>query len=255
MNDNWKVWDNMPEYGDNFHARITGEKNEMESSKSLAHLLQEIISKDDLILDVGCGAGHYLKSLDNILKKPFNYHGVDATNYYIKLANKAYSNFNLNTCRKKEFSISDIYELNIEDEYSNITICNNVLLHLPEIDKALAELVRVTKKTIIIRTLVGDSSFRIKQIREEEEYNEVGEPINFHFFNIYSKTYFNKLAEKYSLKIQIIPDTNFDPKNIGKSNYEKSERPFDLTTIQNGYQVNKYIISPWCFIKLEKKNV
>ena len=61
---------------------------EMESSKALAKILKKQIFENDNVLDVGCGCGHYLKSLLSEIGVPFKYTGVDATNYYIELAKK-----------------------------------------------------------------------------------------------------------------------------------------------------------------------
>lgn len=90
MAENWKAWDNEKEYGELFYDRAVGKISEMESSKAVARHVAELATANDMILDVGCGAGHYLRSLDSILKIPFRYYGIDATQYYIELARKAF---------------------------------------------------------------------------------------------------------------------------------------------------------------------
>ena len=87
----WKVWDKEETYGDLFFKRATGELPEMESSKALAKVIDPYLEEGDKIGDIGCGGGHYLRSLDNKVTKKFHYVGVDRTAYYIQKANEAFS--------------------------------------------------------------------------------------------------------------------------------------------------------------------
>jgi ubiquinone/menaquinone biosynthesis C-methylase UbiE len=255
MNENWRVWDEEKGYGDLFFDRATGKLTEMESSKAAAKVVSSIAKEHDVIMDVGCGAGHYLVSLDSHLQVPFSYIGLDATSYYIELARKAFLEGNTtNPLRiNTSFEVADIYDLASKYNIADIVMCNNVLLHLPSINKPLQELWKATKKYLIVRTLIGKVSFRIKQINYPEEYNENGDPIHFHYFNIYSEEYIKKLignlasVSKYSL----IQDTDYNPDNLVAP--KSANTPHDLTTVVNGMQVNNYIIQPWSFVLIEKK--
>ena len=88
MKENWRIWDNDKQYGDLFYKRAIGELPEMESSKALAKLASTFICENDKILDVGCGAGHYLRSLDKHIDVNFSYVGIDQTEYYIEKAKR-----------------------------------------------------------------------------------------------------------------------------------------------------------------------
>ncbi len=255
MKEDWRVWNNDKVYGDLFYKRATGELPEMESSKALAKIVVELIRENDKILDVGCGGGHYLRSLDNALNVKFLYEGIDATEYYIKRANDSFPNSlkSKTYCTSAKFMVGDIFNLPIKNIDSEIVICNNVFLHLPSIEKPLTELIRVSKKFIIIRTLVGSNSFRIKQIEKPENYYENGEPINYHYYNIYSESYIIKLLEKLNITSYTFhDDTDYDPSAFGDSTNYIGERPDDLTTTINGIQLNNYILQPWKFIVMEK---
>jgi len=256
MKNNWRVWDKDKEYGDLFYKRATGELPEMESSKVLAKTVSGIICKNDKILDVGCGGGHYLRSLDKIIKSDFSYKGIDQTEYYIKRAKEAFSlAVNNNPYRTvTEFKVGDIFNIPVEDNNADIVICNNVFLHLPSIEKPLSELIRVSKKYIIIRMLIGVSSFRIKQIEKPEKYDENGEPLNFHYYNIYSEDYLKTILSKLGVKdYSFKDDQDYDPSAFGiESNY-LSTKPDDLTSIINGVQLNVYILQPWKFLIIKKE--
>ncbi len=256
MIDNWRIWDKEKEYGDLFYKRAVGELPEMESSKALAKVVKELVEDDDLIIDVGCGSGHYLRSLDNKIEKNFRYNGIDQTAYYIERAGEAFSNdSNVNAKRlETKFSVGDIFNLPVQDNTAEIVMCNNVLLHLPSIEKPISELIRISKKYVVIRMLLGVSSFRIKQIESPEEYDEAGEPLNFHYYNIYSENYLREMLSKHpGLEISIMEDKDYDPAVFGDTSNYLAERPTDLTTTVNNIQLNEYVLQPWKFVILKLK--
>ena len=254
--DSWRVWDREKGYGEMFYRRAVGKLSEMESSRAVAKHVEKLVKANDMILDVGCGGGHYLVSLDKRLRVPFSYCGIDATAHYIRLAKKAFGkDVNHNPLRTScSFRVGDIFNLKLEDNYADVVMCNNVLLHLPSIEEPIRELWRVAGKSLILRALIGRNSFRIKQINPPERYGDNGEPRNFHYYNIYSQDYVLRLinrlrgVEKYSL----IEDRDFIPSRISNSGYKRGRKPHDLTVMVNGMQVNGYIIQPWKFLILQK---
>lgn len=238
---NRNTWENQKEYGDLFYKRAIGELPEMECSKAVAKIIKGLIQENDIILDVGCGAGHYLTSLLKEVDVPFRYEGIDQTEYYIIKAREAFP--------EHPFTVGDINNLRVPDQYAEIVMCHNVLLHLPSIELPIKELLRVSKKYILIRTLIGSHSFRIKQVEQPELY-ENGEPIHFHYHNIYSEAYLAELLKGYRYALTI--DNNFDPMKLGGPENYVGKRPDNLTVSVAGYQINEYIIQPWRFILIEK---
>ncbi|MDK2978415.1 MAG: hypothetical protein PWP52_1129 [Bacteroidales bacterium] len=250
-NDKWKIWDNNNKYGETLYKRATGELPEMESSKALAKIIQQKIGSPEKILDVGCGAGHYLKSLRNQLKAEFIYTGVDATKNYIELAKKAFADD-----REASFFVSDIYNLEVDDKSNDLVISCNLLLHLPAIVKPINELVRVAKDAVIIRLLCGERSFRIQDVHPEEngnEFTEDGNPINYYYYNIYSKDYLKNIFSKIERidSYEIIDDLDYNCENIVNSIEEHQD--YNATRLISGYQVNGYILQPWAFVILYLK--
>ena len=249
--ENWKVWDKDREYGERFYDRIKGDLPEMESSKALAKILKNEIIEGDNILDVGCGCGHYLKSLLTESKTTFNYTGVDATKYYIELAKKAWSDQ-----KNTNFFIGDIFDLPFEDNSFDIVYCCNVFLHLPSVYKPLQELTRVTKKLVVIRSLFSDRSFRIQDVHkttntdETEEFNSNGEPTSFHFYNIYSTDYIKSITRKLGItnEVKFSIDNEYDPEKIIQE-FKKFSSD-DQSHIVDGNQVNGCILQPWQFAKI-----
>lgn len=246
-------WVRRNDYAETFYKRATGALPEMESSKALASLLAEKIRANDSILDVGCGAGHYLRSLLSQVSVPFHYTGADATPAFVEAAVNAWNNQ-----PRTAFKVASVYELPFEDKQFDIVMCNNVLLHLPSIAKPIGELLRVAKRQVIIRTLIGDRSFRVQEVYSkanwpfsevpvEQEFDDSGEPASYGFENIYSRGYFESVIRRANPKvdIQLIEDNFFDAEAINRSaGTEGLPHP---TRVLGGKQVFGYVITPWWF--------
>jgi SAM-dependent methyltransferase len=244
-----KLLERRRKYGDLLYKRATGRAPEMESMKATAKQLSNTLEENDQILDVGCGVGHYLYSLQTHSKINFSYTGLDNTPYFIKLASKAYKGQ-----KNVTFNEGDLYNLPYEDKSFDVVMCNNVFLHLPSIERPLSELIRVCRRFLLIRTLVGNRSFIIKDVhdRSGDDFTEEGEPHAYHLFNIFSKDYFLFLLKKKNVqKFEIVEDRDFDPHKIsfGKSDY-KDQSATDLTTMIGDVQANGYILQPWAYIRI-----
>ena len=236
------------EYGAVFYKRAIGELPEMESSKAIAKRLLPFLLEGISLLDVGCGVGHYLRSLKSLIPTSFRYFGVDITELYITLANKAFSNE-----PNVKFQVADIFELPFENKEFNGVMCNNVLLHLPRIVKPIQELCRVAEKFILIRMLIGERSFLIREVRNEGvEFDTNGEPVAYNYYNIYSKRYIEHILNSIPRikSFKIVVDKDFDPKKIDASISDQPKAK-NVTRMCGDWQVNGYVMQPWCFIEIE----
>jgi ubiquinone/menaquinone biosynthesis C-methylase UbiE len=242
--ENWRVWDDNKKYGEVLYNRAIGKRPEMESSKAASSIIKPFMKPGFSILDVGCGAGHYLVSFKKEMGFDFSYTGLDSTSYYIDLAKKAFG-------RKKDtsFKVGDVYNIPFPDKSFDIVMANNLLQHLPSIAKPIDELCRVAKNQVIVRALVGNRSFRIKDVNKPEIFDKDGEPENFHYYNVYSSEYVGKLLSNIPRvrRYKIIKDTNFSPRSITRAASEQPEA-HDVTKMAAGWQVNGYILQPWAFV-------
>jgi len=236
-------------YGELLYKRAIGEIPEMESMKATASQLRDSVRAGDEILDVGCAVGHYLYSLRKRLTQSFTYTGVDNTPEFLELARQAYFG-----TEGASFVEGDAYELPFADKSKDIVMCCNMLHHLPQIQTPIAEMLRVARRLVLIRTLVGNRSFLIQDVHEQggDEFTEEGEPKAYHLFNIFSEQYLRFTIEKLGAKVvEICPDTDFVPDNIISGAREYTDKDAsDVTTIIGDYQVNGYILQPWAFIKM-----
>lgn len=101
-------------------------------------------------LDVGCAEGYYIKLLTKTsIFKNFQGVGLDiAKNYLLK-------------AKKKKLSLlvlGDAHHLPIRDRCFDLVLCSEVLEHVPNPEVTLKELIRVSKKYILI-TVAGENLF------------------------------------------------------------------------------------------------
>ena len=254
-----KIW--TKSYGNLLSKRAKSELPEMESSKSVSKKIKTICLQHDKILDVGCGVGHYYVSLKKRIKKDFEYVGIDIIDDYIKKAKVIFAQE-----KNVFFRKGDIFNIPFKRNSFDIVICNNFLHNLPSIQKSIQELLRVTKRYLLIRTLVGERSFRIQEVRNSEwdpnskvlptnEFRSNGEPVEYNFFNIYSKAYLENIIRNYEPKsfCKFSLDTTFNPKSIINS-VKKEKKLLNATTVIGKQQLNGYVLMPWTFIEVWKNN-
>lgn len=246
----WLSENEGKEYGDLFFKRATGDTPEMESSKAAAAQVRSILNKHDTVIDIGCGAGHYLYSLRSRLDTPFQYRGVDATPYYIDRAKAAFSND-----AHADFQVGNIFDLPLNDAAGDIVMCNNVLLHLPSVAKPLSELIRVSRRHVLIRTLVAEKSYVVQDIEPQSDgrdFDENNEPVGFHYLNIYSRSYISHLLSQESRvkSVEYEYDNDYDPNSVSDTG-NLLKNSWDRTSTIEGIQVSGMIILPWTWVKIE----
>lgn len=95
----------------------------------------------DSVLDVGCGEGF---TLHRLIKEKIGkeFEGVEADEAAIKLGKKLYP--------RLEIKKGDIYKLPYKSNAFDLVVCTEVLEHLENPKKAYRELIRVSKKYILI---------------------------------------------------------------------------------------------------------
>lgn len=249
--ESWTKTTGATEYGELFFKRATGDLDEMECSKAAASRMRQIVQENDIILDVGCGAGHYLVSLKKTIDVPFHYIGIDATSNYVELARKAFGKD-----PGVEFREGDIFLLPLEEASVDVTMCCNVLLHLPSIVDPLHELVRVSRRKVLIRTLIDKTSFIIKHVDPVEDGNEFDgqEPRGFHFLNIYSQNYMSHVLKQIDRveDFNIVQDIDFDPSRLSDTTDELTHS-WDATRAVNGMQISGNIVQPWAWLQIDLK--
>ena len=249
--DVWRVWDDRKDYGDTLAKRASGELPEMESSKAMAKLLKPLVRPGDHILDVGCGVGHYLRSLLREIEVPFSYTGADATRDYIHHARKVWAGRD-----NVRFELADTFELPFAEASFDLVFSANMLLHLPSIKKPVAEIVRVAKRSALMRTPGADRCFRIQEVLGDdsrEMFEDSGEPKRFYYFNLYSPGYLEAIAKDLPgvVGVRVEKDEAFDPANI-QAEAERPGCPANTTCMKGGFQANGPILMDWLVLFVDK---
>jgi len=174
---------------DFYRTDIEGSSNYFTAWEIYPKLLKKIkIKKGDKILDAGCGNGE----LSKYLKIPKLY-GFDLIKEAIRNAKK--------TGRYKKVVKEDIYKLSFKDKEFDKTICVGVFQYLKYPEKAFKELVRITKKEIIV-TVANFDWFKIKSIFSKEYKKRYLKEINNEILT--NTSLLKNLARQNNLKVKII---------------------------------------------------
>jgi len=215
-----KHWSNRKWYDDIMLKRAMGSEPEMEQAKQMRKIVKKLSIKS--ILDVGCGCGHFVYSLDK-LNKSYQYLGIDIVKHYIELAKKCFINRS-----NIKFKIGNIFNLSRFGKY-DLVLCYMVLAHIPNWRKAVKNLAQATDKYCLIRTTLDDNKNYIIKVSDSDKDKE------FEYYNTYKTSDFISCLKKSGFKkITIFPDKfNIDLKN--KKGY--------LTTYTIGKRKNKLLIT------------
>src|ERR1035437_6082749 len=140
--------------------------------------------KVDSILDVGCGEGFTLNRLKEkgIGKK---LEGLEYLKAAIELGKKTYPDIKIIQ--------GSIYELPYKDNLFDLVLCTEVLEHLEEPEKALKELVRVSKKYLVI-SVPNEPFFMLAQLVRGKNWSRLGNDIE--HINHWTMFNFSKFVKK-----------------------------------------------------------
>ena len=242
---NWNIWENKSEIERSIQ-RVKGTLPEMECAKQLAEILKKYYKKGDKVLDFGCAAGHFYKSLRKI-DNQILYTGFDVTKSYIDFAKKFYKkNDRIFFDTQNIFSLSRKYYKNFD-----IVFCSNVLLHLPSIDLALKNLIKATKKYCIIRTLVSENT-HLSKFYHNDKTNKNNILNSFQFQNTYSYNLIRKKIKKIGNYTVNFIDDKYNGKKINKE-FKKYKKNYPgLTKFEGNVQISGSKVFEWKWIIIKK---
>jgi len=224
----------------------------MEVAKAFSKLLKNDIKKNTVMLDVGCLSGHFLKTFREKNNRDFFYQGLDPFSLHINAANNVWKHD-----KKSNFKVGWAQKIPFKKKKFDVAICSNVFTHIPNILNPIKELIRVTKKKIIIRNPIHNRSYRIQMVfnnkwwkytsvKPENEFDKKGNPRSFEYYDVHSKDYFSSVIKKYHkrAKISFVKDVFFSKKMINNPK-EKKNIP---TKVINNMQVTDLMIVPNYFV-------
>ena len=115
----------------NLKSRARDRKTDL-NDKSIKYILENIDSRSVKIIDVGCGNGYLLESINGNFEK----YGCDL-----------YDNHNNLSFR---YIKGDLECLPFDDNSFDTVLCCHTIEHLPNIYKAVSELIRISARQLII---------------------------------------------------------------------------------------------------------
>jgi ubiquinone/menaquinone biosynthesis C-methylase UbiE len=147
--------------------------------------------KVESILDVGCGEGFTLNRLKEkgIGKK---LEGIEYLKAAIELGHKTYPDINIKQ--------GNIYNLPYKDNSFDLVLCTEVLEHLDKPEDGLRELVRVSKKYLVI-SVPNEPFFMLAQLVRGKNWSRFGNDIE--HINHWTMLGFPKFVKK-NAKIKIL---------------------------------------------------
>lgn len=201
-----------------FELRAKGELSSMECTKSLCRILNLKYFDGMTICDVGCGVGHYfreLRKLGNI-----EYFGVDLDTNMVAMAKEIWGGI-----RKVDFDVQDATKLKFEDDSFDVVFSYNLLFHMNDYKTVLKELIRVSKKYVLVRALFDDDA-AFNSFDANDEYRSIY-PIGKLQYNTYAR---NAVVDY--LKEMGIQHYKFikDNKSIPEENIEKQAKILDVNS-------------------------
>ncbi|MDD3774252.1 MAG: class I SAM-dependent methyltransferase [Patescibacteria group bacterium] len=149
--------------------------------------------KGPKVLDAGCGNGHLLQMLSN--KKNLKLTGFDLSPGRIKISKK-------NTPKANIYQDS-IYKISQKDKSFDTVFCLEVIEHIKEYQKAVKEILRITKKRAIISVPYNE-----KIIYEICIHCGRETPRNRHQ-NSFDENKFIKIIDQKSYKVKFIKFNNY----------------------------------------------
>jgi ubiquinone/menaquinone biosynthesis C-methylase UbiE len=127
------------------------------------------------IVDVGCGTGDFTRYLVRLCSGRCTAIGVDNRKPSLQAAIGDTRREGL--AKQISYKLGDALSVPIEDDYSDLTCCRTVLMHLKDPQKAVSEMTRVTKPGGLIAAIEGGRMVSFVDPRDEE-YTELSYETN-----------------------------------------------------------------------------
>lgn len=191
----YSTWEHSQSLNELYAARCLMIAEEMTCHAQAVELLAGYISPGDTLLDVGCGSGYFYHALRK-RNCPVEYYGIDAARTLIEIGKKLMPQFGLSADRLHVLRMEDM-----DGEMDHI-VCINVLTYVDGYHRPLERMLRMAKKTVILRESCHDQSQNIYVI---DKYLDHGVELKVHI-NTYCSEELMDFIRSYGFSVRCIED-------------------------------------------------
>lgn len=196
--DGWRrhnIWGHSATVRDLYAKRARGEAEEMTCAAQAAELLREIAQPGDEMLDVGCGTGYFFHSLRS-RGIALEYYGIDATACFIEAGRQIMPAHGLPAERLVIGRIEDM------DGSVDHVLCMNVLSNLDNFHKPLERMLRMARKSVVLRESVKDGAAYTYVV---DRFLESEHPLKVHV-NAYDRRELCEFIRSYGFDVREVTD-------------------------------------------------
>jgi SAM-dependent methyltransferase len=250
--------DNTDDYVSLMRRRATGALPDMGCALRVGDLLRDFADGPFSVLDVGCAAGHFLRTFKHQELPLAKYVGLEIDPAMFRVASEVWE-------REAESGLAEFINADLEkfssDRTYDFVICVNAFMYFASAKTALTNLLRAAKRRVLVRSYFADSNYRIiraqtslnhdkSSVDEIDVFDESGNIRCYDYWNIYSRTYIESLVARLdpSAEVDWIED-----KNVLSS--LKTERELDIkkrgaTELLGEHEVSYPFILPWKWLSI-----
>lgn len=153
------------------------------------------LSNVSTVLDVGCGVGHWGYELSKILPKTARLVGIDREKEWVRRATEMARECQLDN--RYTYQVGDANEIPFPNDHFDMVTCQTVLIHVPDVEHVLKEMVRVLKPGGILVAVEPNNIARSLCLSTIDLDNPVDDIIDIARFQLICERGKMKLGEGY----------------------------------------------------------
>jgi SAM-dependent methyltransferase len=249
---------NTDDYVSLMRDRASGALPDMGSALRVVELVRGMADGPVSVLDVGCAAGHFLRTFKRQGVALSKYVGLEIDPMMVAAANSVWA---------AEIHAGDVQFINEDlerfdrtDRY-DFVICVNAFMYFASAAAALTRLLKAVRGRLLVRSYFSDANYRIiraqtrlnhdkSNVEEIDVFDADGNMVCYDFWNIYSQTFIEASIARIdpAAKIEWIEDRNVLSSLAQERELDIKKR--GATEVVNGQEISYPFILPWKYLSV-----
>lgn len=192
----YNIWEHSVTVRRLYAERCRQEAEEMTCHAQAARILSQYAKAGETLLDVGCGAGYFYHSVQK-QQIGVRYEGIDASSLLVKLGQDIMPEYGLRKDALRNLRIEDM-----SGEADHI-MCLNVLTNLDNYHRPLERMLRMARRTVILRESLWDEPSRYQYVRDR--YLDEGIDLSV-YVNTYNAKELMDFVRSYGFFVERVED-------------------------------------------------